>query len=65
MKRKTLKFTTYLVPLVLSGEKYTTFRLFDDKDIQEGGVIGFYHKEGGEKFATAKVTKVYEKLLET
>lgn len=33
---KTLKFRDRLAQLVLSGEKYVTFRIFDDKDLQVG-----------------------------
>lgn len=36
---KTIKFRDYLVPLVLSGEKNSTWRLFDDKDIQVGDTV--------------------------
>jgi hypothetical protein len=30
---KIVKFRDYLVPLVLSGEKTSTWRLFDDKNL--------------------------------
>ena len=33
---KLVKFRDYLVPLVLSGEKDSTWRLFDDKGLSEG-----------------------------
>ena len=36
---KVLKFREYLVPLVLSGEKDSTWRLFDDKDLSVGDEI--------------------------
>lgn len=52
---KTIKFYQNLVPLVLSGEKNNTWRLFDDKDIQEGDELNFIITETKEEFAKAKV----------
>ncbi|MEK7170732.1 MAG: ASCH domain-containing protein [Patescibacteria group bacterium] len=60
---KTLKFAENLVPLVLSGEKYSTWRLFDDKNIQEGDEINFVSAETNEVFARASVTKVIERAM--
>ncbi|MFA6551874.1 MAG: ASCH domain-containing protein [Candidatus Paceibacterota bacterium] len=62
-KIKTLKFDSNLVPLVLSGEKNTTWRMFDDKNISTGDVLTFINKETGKEFAVATVTKVKEKEL--
>ena len=36
---KHLKFSSDLVPLVLSGEKTVTWRIDDDKDLQAGDVV--------------------------
>lgn len=60
---KTLKFTENLVPLVLSGKKYTTWRLFDDKNIQEEDKIDFVNASTKEIFAHAYITKVVEKPM--
>lgn len=60
---KVLKFAPPLVPLVLSGEKTSTWRLWDDKNLSEGDVINFLNKETLKQFATAKVTKVVEREL--
>ena len=60
---KTLKFKDDLVPLVLSGEKYSTWRLFDDKDIQAGDEINFVNAKSGDHFASAKVIRVLERPL--
>lgn len=60
---KTLKFVSKLVPLVLSGEKTSTWRLFDDKDLKIGDELLFVNKETGEEFAKALVTTVREKKL--
>lgn len=61
--KKTLKFVPKLVPLVLSGEKTSTWRLFDDKNLQEGDELEFVNKETGEAFAHATIVSVREKRL--
>lgn len=58
---KTLKFVPGLVPLVLSGEKTTTWRLWDDKNLTVGERVSFLNSETGQEFAVAQLTKVYEK----
>ncbi len=58
---KTLKFRPELIPLVLSGEKYTTWRCFDDKGIREGDEVSLLNWETKEEFARALVTAVVEK----
>lgn len=60
---KTLKFMPYLVPLVLSGEKTSTWRLFDDKDLQNDDNLLLINKATGEEFAKAIITKIEEKKL--
>lgn len=60
---KTLKFAPHLVPLVLSGEKTSTWRLFDDKELQKGDELVLINKETGEEFARAIITKTEEKKL--
>ena len=58
---KVIKFQANFVPLVLSGEKTITWRLFDDKELAEGDIVEL--KQFGEKtaFATARLIKVTEK----
>lgn len=58
---KTLKFLPQLVPLVLSGEKTTTWRLWDDKNLKVGDKVTFLNSETKDEFATAVLTKVVEK----
>lgn len=53
----------HLVPKVLSGEKTSTWRLFDDKDLTEGDDFLMVNKETGEEFAKGRITKVEEKKL--
>lgn len=60
---KTLKFREYLVPLVLSGEKNITWRLFDDKDLQEGDIVELINWNTKEKFGEAELVKVWEKEM--
>ncbi|HUD05388.1 MAG TPA: ASCH domain-containing protein [Candidatus Saccharimonadales bacterium] len=58
---KVLKFRDYLVPLVVSGEKDSTWRLFDDKDLTVGDDIELRVLITNKPFAKAKITKVIEK----
>ncbi|MEX2012673.1 MAG: ASCH domain-containing protein [Patescibacteria group bacterium] len=60
---KSLKFRAYLMPKVLSGEKYSTWRLFDDKDIQEGNEVDLLEFVTNRYFGNATVTKVVEKPM--
>jgi len=63
MANKTMKFSPDLVPLVLSGSKTSTWRLFDDKDLKEGGIVDFIKRPELTKFAVAKLTSVIERPL--
>lgn len=56
-----MKFRKDLSDLILAGEKTTTWRLFDDKDLQEGDLVRFVIWETSEEFAQARLVKVYEK----
>lgn len=58
---KTLKFRDHLVPLVLSGEKNSTWRLFDDKNLSVGDEILLQEFEKDEPFAKGVITKTTEK----
>ena len=60
---KTLKFMPHLVPLVISGEKTSTWRLFDEKDLQKDDNLLLINKATGEEFAKAIIIKVEEKKL--
>jgi len=62
-KRKTLKFKDHLVPLVLSGFKNSTWRLFDDKDLQEGDELILINSDTSEEFAAAVILSTKEKKL--
>lgn len=60
---KTLKFAPHLVDQILSGEKTSTWRLFDDKDLQTGDELLFINKETGASFGSGKITSSYTKTL--
>ena len=56
---KTLKFDRSLVELIKNGEKRTTWRLFDEKNITTRDSLTL--ESGGRVFAKAEVTSVVEK----
>lgn len=58
-----LKFSPPLVPLILSGNKISTWRLFDDKNLSVGDEVDFLEHGTGRHFATARLTRVVEKLM--
>lgn len=58
---KTIKFRDYLVPLVLSGKKISTWRLFDDKDLSAGDVVELQVFVTKEVFAKARIERVVVK----
>lgn len=60
---KTLKFTPQLVKEIISGEKTSTWRLFDDKDLQKGDELIFINKETGKEFGRATITSIVIKTL--
>lgn len=53
----------HLAALILSGEKTSTWRLFDDKNLTKGDDFIMVNKETGEKFANGIIIKVEEKKL--
>ena len=59
--KKKLRFENKLVYLVLSGEKYVTWRLFDDKNLQKGDNLELINSETSEKFSEAIIEEIREK----
>jgi hypothetical protein len=57
---KTLKFRKVLSELILKGEKNTTWRLYDDKDLSTGDIISFLVWETLKEFAKVKLISVNE-----
>lgn len=64
---KVLKFTPYLANLIRLGKKTTTFRLFDDKNLNLGDKLILAEKDNFEvkNFAKAEITEIFYKTLET
>ena len=62
---KSLKFASDLVSKIISGEKTSTWRLFDDKDLKVGDSLIFINKESGEQFGTGVITSLVIKTLGT
>ena len=62
MKKK-FHFSSNLIPLVLSGKKNITWRLWDDKDLSEGDTVDFLESGTEKRFATAELIKVIEKPM--
>ncbi len=62
---KQLKFTPKLCEQILSGEKTSTWRLFDDKDLQVGDELNFVNKQTGETIGKAIVNDLKIKTLST
>ena len=62
---KPLKFTPELCEQILEGTKTSTWRLFDDKNLQLGDDLIFINKENLKHFGTAKITTMYTKTLGT
>lgn len=60
---KTLKFKEKLSKLILSGEKTTTWRLFDDKDLQVSDEVIFLVKETLQEFAKVRLLEVVETIF--
>lgn len=60
---KTLKFRKNLSKLILNGEKYVTWRLFDDKNITPGDIVSLLVWETKNEFAKAKILDIREKKL--
>lgn len=60
---KKLKFKKELAELILEGKKTSTWRLFDDKDLQTNDEVEFIVSETGKVFAHATLGEVYEKKI--
>lgn len=58
---KTLKFAPKLVRQILAGEKTSTWRVWDEKNLQAGNTVDFINKKTLKKFAQAKLIEVKEK----
>lgn len=50
-----------LVPLVLSGKKYVTWRMFDEKSLKVGDRLIMIDRGTNKEFAQADILDIYEK----
>jgi len=60
---KTLKFENKLAELILSGEKDSTWRIFDDKDLSIGDELILINSDLEKEFAKATITFIREKKI--
>lgn len=60
---KRIGFEPKLIPIILSGNKYSTWRINDQKNLTLGDICEFVDSSTGQQFATAKLTKVFEKAF--
>lgn len=58
---KRLRFESYLVSKVLSGEKTSTWRLWDDKDLAVDDLLSLVDRGTDREFAFAKIDRILEK----
>ena len=63
MATKVIKFRDDLTKLVLAGEKDSTWRLFDDKDLAKGDEVDLVNWNTEETFGKATLTEVREKKM--
>ncbi len=62
---KTLKFTPKLCEEIIRGTKTSTWRLFDDKDLQTGDRLEFLNKETLEVIGAGVIISLSSKTLST
>jgi hypothetical protein len=60
---KTLKFRSGLCEQIMAGTKTATWRLLDDKDLQEGDSLEFMNWETREVFGAGSITALRIKTL--
>ncbi len=62
-KTKTLKFRSFKADMILKGEKTSSLRLFDDKDLEEGDEPELINWETKKMFDKAKIEEIKKKKL--
>lgn len=60
---KILKFASQLIPSLLSGEKTTTWRLFDDKELSLWDSLEFRNSENNEVIGYGAIISLKEKQI--
>ena len=59
---ETFKFRPYLIPLILSGEKYSTWCL-EPKKVRVGDIVELINWTSKERFGFAKITRVKKDVM--
>ncbi|MDO8664306.1 MAG: hypothetical protein Q7K44_02030 [Candidatus Liptonbacteria bacterium] len=62
-KTKTLKFRAFKAEMILKGEKTSSLRVFDDKDLKAGDELELINWDTKKMFGKAKITEIIEKKL--
>lgn len=62
---KILKFKAPLCQQISVGQKTSTWRLFDDKDLQVGDSLDFVNSDTGEVFGSGMIISLYIKTFRT
>lgn len=60
---KKLHFNSHVIPLIMSGQKNTTWRLWDDKDLSENDIVDCMESGSNKKFTQAQLVKIDQKTL--
>ena len=60
---KTLKFKHEFVKEMLEGRKTTTWRLFDDKDLQANDKLELIDRDTNESFGEATIAEIVERKI--
>lgn len=60
---KTMKFREFKAKMIMDGDKTSSLRLYDDKDLRAGDDLELIVWETGKVFAKAKITEIIEKPL--
>ena len=60
---KSLKFTHDLAERILAGEKDSTWRLFDDKNLTVGDELALVNRDTGQEFTKAIIISIKEKMM--
>lgn len=60
---KKLKFSKEIIPKILSGEVASTWRLFDDKNLEIGDTFEVVNSENSQIIGYAKITQITNKYL--
>jgi hypothetical protein len=58
---KQLRFDSKYIPVILSGEKTSTWVVFDDQNLVEGDLVDCINNDDQQTFANGKIEKITTK----